>query len=172
MFMKTIASQRRQARPSLRHTDPSLSRAASRARVGPPARAATRGGNGHPSGSRSGPAIRSDVAAWLAKPKHNLIAGKWVPAASGKTIDVFNPADASVIARVPDSEREDINRAVTAARRAFDSGPGRRIAASPLWGFGHRRGFLVLEHADELADLESLDNGKPRAVARVADVPL
>src|ERR1035438_872971 len=103
MFMKTIASQRRQARPSLSHTDPSLSRAASRARARQPARAATRGGNGgngHPSGSRSGPAIRSDVAAWLAKPKHNLIAGKWVPAASGKTIDVFNPADASVIARV------------------------------------------------------------------------
>src|ERR1035438_737825 len=103
MYMKTIAPQRRQARPSLSHTDPSLSRAASRTRAGQPARAAPRGangGNGHPSASRSGPAIRSDVTAWLAKPKQNLIAGKWVPAASGKTIDVFNPADASVIARV------------------------------------------------------------------------
>ena len=173
--MKTIASQRRQARPSLSHTDPSLSRAASRARVGQPARAATRGGNGgngHPSGSHSGPAIRSDVAAWLAKPKHNLIAGKWVPAASGKTIDVFNPADASVIARVPDSEREDINRAVTAARRAFDSGPWRRMTPSERGRSVWRIGDLILEHADELAELESLDNGKPRAVARVADVPL
>ena len=173
--MKTIASQRRQARPSLSHTDPSLSRAASRARAGQPARAATRGGNGgngHPSGSRSGPAIRSDVAAWLAKPKHNLIAGKWVPAASGKTIDVFNPADASVIARVPDSEREDINRAVTAARRAFDSGPWRRMTPSERGRLVWRIGDLILEHADELAELESLDNGKPRAVARVADVPL
>src|ERR1035438_5082602 len=178
MFMKTIASQRRQARPSLSHTDPSLSRAASRARARQPARAATRGGNGgnggngHPSGSLSGPAIRSDVAAWLAKTKHNLIAGKWVPAASGKTLDVFNPADASVIARVPDSEREDINRAVTAARRAFDSGPWRRMTPSERGRLVWRIGDLILEHADELAELESLDNGKPRAVARVADVPL
>jgi phenylacetaldehyde dehydrogenase len=175
MFMKTIASQRRQARPSLSHTDPSLSRAASRARAGQRARAPTRGGNGgngHPSASRSGPAIRSDVAAWLAKPKHNLIGGKWVPAASGKTFDVFNPADASVIARVPDSEREDINRAVTAARRAFDSGPWRRMTPSERGRLVWRIGDLILEHADELAELESLDNGKPRAVARVADVPL
>src|ERR1017187_10954133 len=117
MFMKTIASQRRQARPSLSHTDPSLSRAASRARARQPARAATRGGNGgngHPSGSRSGPAIRSDVAAWLAKTKHNLIAGKWGPAASGKTLEVFNPADASVIARGPDGDGEAVNRPATA----------------------------------------------------------
>jgi len=108
----------------------------------------------------------------LAKPRHNLIAGKWVPAASGKTFDVFNPADASVVTRVPDSDKEDINRAVTAARRAFESGPWPRLTPSERGKLIWRIGDSILEHADELAELESIDNGKPRAVARAADVPL
>ena len=168
--MKTLASPRRPSRHSLGHK-----RSSTHVRLAshPPARAATRGGgNGHTSASLSGPAIRSEVAAWLAGLKHNLIGGKWVPAVSGKTLDVFNPADASVIARVPASEREDINRAVTAARRAFNSTPWRRMTPSERGRLVWRIGDLILEHADELAELESLDNGKPRGIARVADVPL
>ncbi len=129
-------------------------------------------GNGHPSGDGSAPAVSSGLAAWLAKPKHNLIGGKWVPAAAGKTFDVYNPADGSVIARVPDSQSEDINRAVSAARKAFESGPWRRMTPSERGKLIWRIGDIILEHADELAELESVDNGKPRAVARVADVPL
>ena len=174
--MKTFASHRRQARHSPSARRPlSHFRTGSRARAGHTATPATRGGrggNGHTPASRSGPAILPEVAAWLARPKHNLIGGKWVPAASGKAFDVFNPADASIIARVPDSEREDISRAVAAARRAFDSGPWRRMTPSERGRLVWRIGDLILEHADELAELESLDNGKPRAVARVADVPL
>jgi phenylacetaldehyde dehydrogenase len=136
------------------------------------ARAHTFGGNGHRTAKSGKPAIRPELTAWLAKPKHNLIGGKWVSAASGKTFDVFNPADATVIARVPDSNSEDINRAVHAARKAFDSGPWRRLTPSERGKLVWRIGELILEHADELADLESLDNGKPRAVARVADIPL
>lgn len=112
------------------------------------------------------------MASWLKRPKLNLIGGKWVPAASGKTFDVFDPAEASVVARVPDSDKEDIGRAVAAARRAFESGPWRRLTSSERGRLIWRIGDLILEHADELAELESLDNGKPRAVARVADVPL
>jgi phenylacetaldehyde dehydrogenase len=112
------------------------------------------------------------VASWLAKPKRNLIGGQWMPAASGKTFQVFNPADGSVIAAVPDSESEDIRRAVAAARRAFESGPWPRMTPSERGKLVWRIGELLLAHADELAELESLDNGKPRAVARVADVPL
>jgi phenylacetaldehyde dehydrogenase len=76
--------------------------------------------------------MRADVEAWLARPKRNLIGGKWVPAVSGKTFDVLNPADACPAAGacVPDSQTEDINRAVDAARRAFDSGPWRRMTPS------------------------------------------
>ena len=129
-------------------------------------------GNGHKLAKRPGSGISSGVAGWLKKPKHNLIGGKWVPAASHKTFDVFNPADGSVIALVPDSNKEDIDRAVAAARRAFDSGSWRRLTASERGRLIWRIGDIILEHADELAELESLDNGKPRAVARVADVPL
>jgi phenylacetaldehyde dehydrogenase len=129
-------------------------------------------GNGHDSGKSSTPGISSSLKAWLAKPKYNLIGGKWAPAASGKSFEVFNPADGSVIARVPDSDKEDINRAVVAARGAFESGPWRRMTPSERGRIIWRIGDVILEHADELAELESLDNGKPRAVARAADVPL
>src|ERR1700751_3361968 len=129
-------------------------------------------GNGHKPSRRATPGISSRVASWLKRPKVNLIGGKWVPAASGKTFDVFNPAEASVIARVPDSDKEDIDSAVAAARRAFESGPWRRLTSSERGRLIWRVGDLILEHADELAELESVDNGKPKAVARVADVPL
>ncbi|HEY3783871.1 MAG TPA: aldehyde dehydrogenase family protein, partial [Steroidobacteraceae bacterium] len=69
-------------------------------------------------------------------------------------------------------EAEDVNRAVMAARRAFDDGPWPRMAPSErgkkLWKLAD----LLEQHTDEFAELESLDNGKPFAVARVADVPL
>jgi phenylacetaldehyde dehydrogenase len=129
-------------------------------------------GNGQKPARRATSGISSGIANWLKRPKSNLVGGKWVSAASGKTFDVFNPADASVIARVADSNKEDINRAVAAARRAFDSGPWPRLTTSERSKLIWRIGDLILEHADELAELESLDNGKPRAVARVADVPL
>jgi phenylacetaldehyde dehydrogenase len=129
--------------------------------------------NGSGNGARTAPrAVSPAVVAWLAKPKGNLIDGQWVPAASGKTFDVFNPADGSVIANVPDSGSETVNRAVAAARRAFEAGPWRRMTPSDRGKSLWRVGDLILQHADELAELESLDNGKPRAVARAADVPL
>lgn len=135
-------------------------------------RPAAHNGNGHATSKTFPAAVSPAVAAWLAKPRHNLIAGKWVPANSGKTFEVFNPADGTPIAIVPDSGSETINRAVAAARQAFESGPWRRMTASERGKIIWRVGDLILQHADELAEIESLDNGKPRAVARVADVPL
>ena len=143
----------------------------SRSRISTQTRKASRARNGNGSGNTE-TRIRPSIAAWLKKPKQNLIGGEWSPAASGKLFDVFNPADASVIARVPDSDKNDINRAVTAARRAFESGPWRRLTASERGKLVWKIGDLILENADELAELESLDNGKPRTIARVADVPL
>jgi phenylacetaldehyde dehydrogenase len=129
-------------------------------------------GNGHDLPQGNGHAVHSEISAWLGRPKHNLIGGRWVPAASGKLFDVLNPADASLLTRVPDSQAEDIDRAVAAARRAFESGPWRRMTPSERGKLLWRVGDLLLKHVDELAELESLDNGKPRAVAKVADVPL
>ncbi|HLH55189.1 MAG TPA: aldehyde dehydrogenase family protein [Verrucomicrobiae bacterium] len=130
-------------------------------------------GNGNGQASHgSGLSAGSEVSAWLARPKKNLIGGAWVPCASGKLFDVLNPADASLLSRVPDSQAEDIDRAVRAARKAFEGGPWRTMTPSERGKLLWRVGDLLLQHADEFADLESLDNGKPRAVARVADVPL
>ena len=129
-------------------------------------------GNGHSGNGETAAPVSSTLKKWLSKPKQNLIDGKWRPAASAKLFDVFNPADGSLIARVPDSDKEDIHRAVAAARKAFESGPWRRMTPSERGKLVWRIGDLLLQHADEFAELESLDNGKPRAVARVADVPL
>src|SRR5437762_8338798 len=63
-------------------------------------------GNGESSAGSADLKISPRLAAWLKKPKQNLIGGQWTPTASGKLFDVFNPADASVIARVPDRSEE------------------------------------------------------------------
>ena len=123
-------------------------------------------------GAAAHPAISARAQSFLRGAKKNFIDGKWVAAASGKTFDVFNPATGDVIAQCASGDAEDINRAVAAARRAFDSNAWRRMTPSERGKLIWRIGDLILEHADELAELESIDNGKPRAVARVADVPL
>src|SRR5271170_1941909 len=137
-----------------------------------PIRAGKRSANGHGEISSSQPAVSPHLAAWLSKPRQHLINGRWVSSASGKTFDVFNPADGSRIARVAEGDVEDINRAVSAARRAFESGPWQRMTPRERGKLLWRIGDKILQHGDELAELESIDNGKPRAVARVADVPL
>jgi phenylacetaldehyde dehydrogenase len=109
---------------------------------------------------------------WLAVPRPMLIDGKWVQAKSGKVFDVNDPATEQRIARVAEGDAADIDAAVKAARHALEQGPWSRMSPSARGRIVHRIGDLILEHLDELAQLESLDNGKPFSVARVADVPL
>ncbi|MGH3625914.1 MAG: aldehyde dehydrogenase family protein, partial [Sciscionella sp.] len=101
-----------------------------------------------------------------------FIDGQWVDAASGQTFETPNPATGETLANVAEGDAEDINRAVRAARRAFEDGPWSRMTPSDRGRLIWKIGDLILEHADELAQLESLDNGKPVGVARAADVPL
>ena len=102
-----------------------------------------------------------------------LIDGEWVEPASGKTFPTINPATEETIAEIAHGEAEDVERAVRAARRAFaDDSPWRRMSASDRGRLIWRISELIEENADELAMLESLDNGKPLAVARAADVAL
>jgi len=117
-------------------------------------------------------AVKRTVSNFVSKPRHLLIGGKWVAAASGKTFESFNPATGEVLARVAEGDREDIDRAVKAARRAFDEGPWRTLSPSERGRMIWRLGDLVEKHSEELAELESLDNGKPITVARAADLPL
>jgi phenylacetaldehyde dehydrogenase len=101
-----------------------------------------------------------------------LIGGEWVPAASGKTFAVFDPAYGREIARVAEADVEDVNRAVEAARKAFEGGPWSRMTASERGRMLWKLAELIETHTDELAEIESIDNGKPFSVARVADLPL
>ncbi|MFY9998487.1 MAG: aldehyde dehydrogenase family protein, partial [Trebonia sp.] len=101
-----------------------------------------------------------------------FINGQWVDAASGKTFETPNPATGETLAHIAEGDAEDIDRAVRAARRAFEDGPWSRMTPSERGRIIWRIGDLILEHVDELAQLESLDNGKPFGVAQAADVPL
>src|ERR1700678_4101168 len=116
--------------------------------------------------------IDSRVSDFIAKPRKMLIDGKWVNAASGKTFATYNPATGEILAQVAEGDKADIDAAVQAARRAFDSGPWSAMTPSQRGKIVWRIGDLTSKYADELAELESIDNGKPMAVARAADVPL
>lgn len=117
-------------------------------------------------------AIHEGVRRFLSEDRTMLIDGKWVPAASGKCFDVVNPATGDVLARVAEGDKEDIDRAVAAANRAFESGPWSKMTPSERGKCLWRLADLLEEHLDEFAQLETLDNGKPLGVAMVADVPL
>ena len=118
------------------------------------------------------PRVSHSTADFVTTDHKMYIDGKFVAAASGKTFPVFNPATGEVLTNVPEAESEDVNRAVSAARRAFDSGPWTRMSPSQRGRLLWRVAELIEKNNDELAELESLDNGKPFAVARIADVPL
>src|SRR6202167_1679011 len=112
------------------------------------------------------------VSGYVGKTHKILINGKWVDAASGKTFPTYNPATGEVLSRVAEGDKEDVNRAVKAARAAFETGPWSKITPSQRGRMIWKLGDLIEKHLEEFAQLESLDHGKPLTVARVADVPL
>src|SRR5690242_11054930 len=101
-----------------------------------------------------------------------LIDGKWSSSASGKTFPSYNPATGEVLAQIAEGDREDIDRAVRAARQAFENGPWRRMTASERGRLIWKLADLLEQHTEEFGYIESLDNGKPLAIAKAADVPL
>jgi len=106
------------------------------------------------------------------QPIKMLIGGQWVAAASGKTFETLNPATGKTLAQVAEGDAEDINRAVVAARKAFESGPWPKMTPSQRGRLLWRVAELIEEHADELAMLETLDNGKPIKYSKASYVPL
>lgn len=101
-----------------------------------------------------------------------LIDGNLVPAASGKTFPVYNPSTGHILAQVAEADKEDVDRAVKAARRAFDEGPWGKTTPSERGKLLWKLADLLEERADEFAQIESIDNGKPVSVARAGDIPL
>jgi len=116
--------------------------------------------------------LDQNVSSFIAKTHKILINGNWVEAASGKTFTTFNPATGDVLSRVAEGDKEDIDRAVKAARAAFENGPWPKMTPSERGRLIWKIGDLIEKHLEEFAQIESLDNGKPLKVARVADVPL
>lgn len=102
-----------------------------------------------------------------------LIDGEWVESASGQTFETYNPSTGEVLAEVAMGTTEDVERAVRAARRAFEHGsPWRKLTPSERGRIVWKIGDLIEENAEELAELEALDNGKNVNVAKAADVAL
>jgi acyl-CoA reductase-like NAD-dependent aldehyde dehydrogenase len=100
-----------------------------------------------------------------------FIDGAWVDASSDCTIPVINPATGETLTVVQDAGAADVDRAVQAARRAFESGPWATMNASERERILWRVGDLIEAHKDELALLESLQNGKTVAEAHRGDLP-
>ena len=101
-----------------------------------------------------------------------LINNRWVDSESGKTFPTINPTTGAEICQISEADSGDVEKAVRAARAAFDRGPWRRMSAAERGKLLYRLADLIEKNADELATLEALDNGKPATVARAADLPL
>ena len=120
------------------------------------------------------PAVKIDprVSSALAKPGRLLINNRWEESTSGKIFPTYNPATGEILTWLAEGEKEDVDRAVQAARSAFENGPWSRMTPSERGRLIWKLADLIEEHLEEFAELETLDNGKPLTVARVADVPL
>jgi len=103
---------------------------------------------------------------------HLLIDGQFVNAASGKTFPTLDPRTGDVIANVPEGDAEDVDRAVKAARKAFDEGPWPKMTAYERSCIMYRIADLLEKHNDEIAALETWDNGKPYEQASLVEVPM
>ena len=101
-----------------------------------------------------------------------LVGGKWVDSGSGKTFETLDPATGQVICRVAEGDKVDVDRAVKAARAALEDGPWGRMNASERGHLLYKLADAVEANINELAALESLDNGKPISDALAADLPL
>jgi phenylacetaldehyde dehydrogenase len=117
--------------------------------------------------------LMSPTTAAFVKRRHKLlIDGNWVESATGRLLQVHDPGTGEVVGQIPNADAHDVDRAVMAARRAFDGGPWSRMS-------GAERGHLIWKLAarleeltDELAEIEALDAGKPLAYAKAADLAL
>ncbi|HTT21418.1 MAG TPA: aldehyde dehydrogenase family protein, partial [Candidatus Sulfotelmatobacter sp.] len=118
------------------------------------------------------PSMDPNVSAFVTAKRKLFINGKWVEAASGKTFPSYNPATGEVLANVAEGDREDIDRAVRAARAAFETGPWSKMPPAGRGKLIWKLADLIEKHQEEFAQLESLDNGKPLKISRIADLPL
>src|SRR5262249_3279966 len=101
-----------------------------------------------------------------------FIGGKWQDSVSGKTFPTVNPATGETICHVAEGDKADVDLAVKAARKPFEDGPWPKMNASDRGRLLNKFADLIEKNKEELAALESLDNGKPYRDALNADLPL
>src|SRR5437867_6064239 len=101
-----------------------------------------------------------------------LVGGKWLDSASGKTFSTINPSTGETICQVAEGDKADVDLAVKAARKAFEEGPWSRMNASERGRLLNRLADLLEQNREELASLESLDNGKPYRDSFNIDLPM
>jgi phenylacetaldehyde dehydrogenase len=119
----------------------------------------------------SQPAPSAGAAAFLRRPARLLIGGEWVQSESDTLIPVLDPATGAEIATIADANRADVDKAVAAAREAFEHGAWPSMPAAGREALLWKLAELIGANADELAELESLDNGKTKWMASAVDVP-
>ncbi|MGB2605780.1 MAG: aldehyde dehydrogenase family protein [Candidatus Sulfotelmatobacter sp.] len=115
--------------------------------------------------------LRHSVQEFLSQPRKLLIGGQWVGAQSGKNFETRNPATGEVLAQVAEGGPVEIDQAVAAARKAFETGPWRDVSPAERGRLLWRLADLIEQNLEELAELETLDNGKPLLFSRIVDVP-
>ncbi len=117
--------------------------------------------------------LRPETLVFLdASPKKLLIGGQWLEAADRETFATLNPATGELLAKVALAGPEDVDQAVRAARKALEQGPWSKLSGDERGQLLWRVAALIEKYADELAELETLDNGKPLRVARNGDIPM
>jgi phenylacetaldehyde dehydrogenase len=117
------------------------------------------------------PSPSATAAAFLKRPARLLIDGEWVRSHSDKTIPVIDPATGKNVGAVADADAADVDKAVAAARRALESGHWAELKPSQRQALIWRLSDLIDAHAEELAELESIDNGKTKVMASIVDIP-
>ena len=100
-------------------------------------------------------------------PKKLLIGGKWIVAKSGTTFETINPANEEVLGLVAEGDKADVDDAVRAARKAFEEGKWPNLGPHQRARYLYSLAELIAAHSEELAELITLDNGKPIAESRV-----
>jgi phenylacetaldehyde dehydrogenase len=116
------------------------------------------------------PQARDKVETFLGRPRRMLVGGQWVESLSGETLESADPATGRPLTTIPGGDAADVDRAVAAARTAFEDGPWRRVTPLDRGRLLARLADLIEANADELALLEARDNGKPVRVALAVDV--
>lgn len=116
--------------------------------------------------------VRPKVADFLKGTKRMYIGGKWLESVTGRTFESLNPATGELLAVVSEANSDDVNAAVEAARKAFDDGPWSKMSAAERSRLIYKLADLMEENKEELAQLDTLDNGKPIRETTAADIPL